>query len=123
MKYLYLVLCVVGTLIPLSFFVPFLTQHGTDFGLFMQQLWANDISRFFAADLVIASIASWCMMAREAQRRNIRYWWIAMACTFVVGLSLALPLFLFMRELKIESDTARRYGHELSTGREVPRGI
>lgn len=123
MKYLYLVLCVVGTLIPLSFLIPFLNQHGMDFGQFMQQIWANDISRFFAADLVIACIVSWIMMAREAQRRNIRYWWIAMACTFVVGLSLALPLFLFMRELRIESDHARRYGHELSTGREVPRGI
>lgn len=123
MKYLYLVLCVVGTLIPLSFFVPFLTRYGMDFGQFMQQIWANDISRFFAADLIIACIVAWCMMAREAQRRNIRYWWVAMAATFVVGLSLALPLFLFMRELKIESDQAHRYGHELSTGREVPRGI
>ncbi|NJM41915.1 MAG: DUF2834 domain-containing protein [Anaerolineae bacterium] len=75
----------VGTLIPLSFFVPFLTRYGMDFGQFMQQIWATDISRFFAADLIIASIVSWCMMAREAQRRNIRYWWVAMAATFASG--------------------------------------
>ena len=123
MKYIYLVLCVFGTLLPLSFFSPFITQHGMDFGQFMQQLWANNISRFFAADLVIASIVCWIMMAREAQRRSIRFWWVAMVATFLVGLSLGLPLFLFMRELRIEADHARRYGHEFSTGREVARGI
>lgn len=110
MKYFYLVLCVIGTLIPYAFFVPFLMQHGFAFGEFMVQIWANPVSRFFAADVVIASIVAWAMMARESQRRDIKYWWVAMVSTFIVGLSLALPLFLFMRELKIEEDQARRYG-------------
>jgi hypothetical protein len=35
----YLILCILGTVLPYSQFGPFLIEHGFDLGLFFKQLW------------------------------------------------------------------------------------
>ena len=48
---LYLFLAFVGFVLPYYFFVSFLVTNGPDLPLLFDQLFANDISTFFAADL------------------------------------------------------------------------
>ena len=43
----YLGLCVLGTMLPYSQFIPFLREHGLNIGLFVEQLFANRIAGFF----------------------------------------------------------------------------
>ncbi len=52
----YLILCVLGFVIPYSQFVPWLLEYGFNFGLFFRELFANRISAFFAMDVIVSAI-------------------------------------------------------------------
>jgi len=103
---LYLFLAFVGFVLPYYFFVSFLVTNGPDLPLLFDQLLANDISTFFAVDLIITAIVFWAFLYRESQRYEVRNWWTFILATLVVGPSFALPLFLYFRESRIEALTA-----------------
>jgi hypothetical protein len=101
-KILYLWLCVVGTLLPYSQFVPFLRQHGPDARLFIEQLFANHISGFFGMDVLVSSLVLWVLVVVEGRRANMKYLWVPIVANLAVGVSLGLPLFLYMREASLD---------------------
>lgn len=101
-KTLYLVLCVVGAVLPYSLFIPFLIEHGLDLRLILEQLFANRISGSFALDVIVSSVAFWVFVLVEGRRSGVRSLWVPIAANVVVGLSLGLPLFLYMRERRLE---------------------
>jgi len=103
-KHFYLVLAIVGLAVPYYFFISFLMAHGLDGRAFVQQLFGTQISTFFAADLLISCVVFVRYMFREAARHSIRNSWVYLVALVAVGLSFALPLFLYARESKIESE-------------------
>lgn len=100
---LYLALCIVGTVLPLTQFIPFLVEHGLNLNLFWQQLFANRISSFFGMDLIITSIVLWVFIGWEGTRLKMSNLWVYIASNLLVGVSLALPLFLLMRQRQLET--------------------
>ena len=98
---LYLVLCVLGTLLPYSQLVPFLREHGLDLRLFFEQLFATPISGFFGWDVIVSSLVLWVFVAVEGRRAGIKHLWLPIAANLTVGVSLGLPLFLYMRERRL----------------------
>ena len=95
---LYVVLCVLGSLLPYSQLVPFLREHGLDLRLFFEQLVATPISAFFGWDVIVSSLVLWVFVAVEGRRAGIKHLWLPIAANLTVGVSLGLPLFLYMRE-------------------------
>ena len=71
--------------------------HGPNLGLLIEELFANNISSFFAADLIVASVIFLVWSFRDAREKKISGWWIILLSNLVVGLSLALPLYLLKR--------------------------
>jgi heme/copper-type cytochrome/quinol oxidase subunit 4 len=102
-KNLYLLLCVIGVAIPYSQFVPWLMHNGPDGRLFVAQLLANRISTFFVADVLVSAAVLVVFMGQESKRLNIRHRGLAIAGLCLVGVSFALPLFLYLRERAQES--------------------
>ncbi|MGD9344397.1 MAG: DUF2834 domain-containing protein [Candidatus Aminicenantes bacterium] len=103
MKYFYLFLCILGTVLPYSQFIPFIFDHGANFNIFFQQLFANRISGFFGLDVIVSAIVIIAFILSEGKRKKMRHLWLPFISTFVVGASLGLPLFLFMREIRLEN--------------------
>ncbi|WP_088894078.1 DUF2834 domain-containing protein [Leptolyngbya ohadii] len=103
MRSLYLVLCIVGTVLPYAYLVPFLMAHGLDLPLFFQQLFANHVSSLFGVDFIISSIVLWLFIFWEGNRLQMKHLWVYLASNLTVGISLALPLFLLMRQKKLEA--------------------
>ena len=99
-KNAYLLLCVAGTVLPCSQLLPFLVEHGFDLGLFIQQLFANRVSAFFALDVFVSATVLWAFVAIEGGRAGVRGVWAPVAATLLVGVSLGLPL--YMREARLE---------------------
>jgi uncharacterized protein DUF2834 len=99
-KSLYLGLCVIGTVLPYSQFIAFLRQHGLDLRLFIEQLFANRVSSFFALDVIVSSVVLWVMVIVEGRRGGMTRLWAPILANVVVGVSLGLPLFLYMREAR-----------------------
>ncbi|ODH01435.1 hypothetical protein A4S05_28920 [Nostoc sp. KVJ20] len=104
-KVIYLLLCVLGFVLPYSQFVPFILEHGLDIKLFFEQLFANKISGFFGMDVIISSLVLWTFVFWEGTRLKMQNLWVYIACNLLVGVSLGLPLFLLMRERQLEQQT------------------
>jgi hypothetical protein len=105
-KNLYLGLCIVGTALPYSQLIPFLREHGLDLRLFFDQLFSNRIGGFFGMDVIVSSVVLWVLVFVEGRRAGVRHLWVPIAMNFLVGVSLGLPLFLYMRETRLERDHA-----------------
>ena len=102
-RHVYLGLCVLGTVLPFSQFLPFLRQHGLNAHEFVAQLFATPVSSFFGMDVIVSSIALWAFVAIDGQRAGLKHLWAPIAANLAVGVSLGLPLFLYMREARREA--------------------
>jgi uncharacterized protein DUF2834 len=101
-KNLYVVLCVAGPVLPCWQFVPFLSEHGLDLPLFLVQLFANPVSGFFGMDVIVSSVVLWVLVLVDGRRAGVTHVWAPIMASLAVGVSLGLPLFLYMRERRLE---------------------
>ncbi|MEH7353832.1 DUF2834 domain-containing protein [Neobacillus drentensis] len=102
MRKIYISFGIIGTVFPYYFFIQFLRENGFDLRLLGDLLFTNSISTFFAVDFLISCIVFSVFMFNESRKYNIKEKWICLITLFTVGLSLALPLFLFFRESYIK---------------------
>jgi hypothetical protein len=93
----YVFLSIIGTVFPYYFFIPFVSKHGLDVPLLLDLLFTNSISTFFAVDFILSCIVFIFFLFSESNKYQIKEKWICLFSLCVVGLSLALPLFLFFR--------------------------
>ena len=103
----YLILCVLGFVIPYSQFVPWLLEHGFNLGLFVRELFANRISMFFSMDVIVSAIVLIWFIQSEGKRLRVRLLWLPTIGTLTVGVSLGFPLFLFLRQVTLDRTTDR----------------
>ena len=101
-KNVYLVLALIGLVAPYWFLFQFLTANGLNISLLIQQLFANSISTFFAVDLILSIVVFWIYMVSEANKLHMKNAGLYILSSLTVGLSFALPLFLYFRERKLE---------------------
>ena len=94
---LYLILAVLGALVPWAFFAGFFAAHGIG-GDFVGALFANGAAGGFTADLLISSLVFWVFIAREGRRCGMGRLWAYVLVNLLIGLSCALPLFFWFRE-------------------------
>jgi hypothetical protein len=104
-KILYLVLCALGFALPYSQFVPWVIEHGLDMRLFVQQLFANRIGGFFGMDVLVSTVTLIGFIRSEGARLKMRALWLPIVSVLLVGVSLGLPLFLYLRERELEGPT------------------
>ena len=106
MKWLYLCGAIIGTALPLSFLAHFVNANGLDASTFARQLFQNNIAMFFAMDVVVSALVLWAFIFAEGRKQRMTHLWTYVLCTLLVGVSLALPLFLFFRELRVQQPKA-----------------
>jgi len=105
-KNVYLFLCVLGAAIPYSQFIPWVMENGLQAGLLVRQLFANRISAFFGLDVLVSSVVLLLFMRIEGRMLRMRFRWMPIVGLCAVGISLALPLFLYLRERALEESQA-----------------
>ncbi|MCA1557250.1 MAG: DUF2834 domain-containing protein [Acidobacteria bacterium] len=101
MQWLYLSAAILGTVLPLSQLVPFLRLNGLDVSLLFSQLFQTHASAFFGLDVIVSSVVLWLFVFSEGRRLRMKNLWLYVICNLLVGVSSALPLFLFFRERKL----------------------
>ena len=101
-KNVYLFLCVLGAAIPYSQFIPWVMENGLTLGLLVRQVFANRISAFFGLDVLVSSIVLLVFMRIEGRRLRLPFRWLPIVGLCAVGVSLAFPLFLYLRERATE---------------------
>lgn len=77
------------------FFLSFFSTHGIYLIDFVAAIFVNGASGGFTADLLISSVVFWVyMFARPGGPKP----WLFIAVNITIGLSCALPLYLFQQE-------------------------
>lgn len=102
LRYLYAAFCILGLALPYSQFVPWVIDHGFSPALFFHELFANRVSTFFGLDVLVSSVVLISFASSEGARLRMRHLWLPVVAVCLVGVSLGLPLFLYMREAYIE---------------------
>ncbi|WP_039914226.1 DUF2834 domain-containing protein [Cellvibrio mixtus] len=97
MQIIYILLCIAGAVLPLSQFIPWFSAHGLNVPLLFQQATSSHIPAFAWADVLVSGIVVAIFVFAEGRRHAMRHLWLPLSC-LAVGPSLALPLFLLLRE-------------------------
>lgn len=103
LRYLYLGMCLLGLVLPYSQFIPWLVAHGFNLQLFFAELFSTRIGGFFGMDVIASALTLFAFIWIEGHRLALRHFWLPIVATLTVGVSLGLPLFLYLRQLRIEA--------------------
>jgi Terpene cyclase DEP1 len=78
------------------------------FADFLAGVKATPASRTIACDIVFFFLAAGVFMVIEARKRGIRFVWAYIVAGILIDISVAFPLFLIARELKMGASDAPR---------------
>jgi hypothetical protein len=102
MKRFYILLCVIGLVLPYSQFLPWLFENGLVPVAFVQQAFSQQVSGFAWMDVIVSALVVFGFILAEGRQLGVQNLWAPLAGTFLVGVSFGLPLFLLLRELHTE---------------------
>ncbi len=92
MKNVYLILAIVGAVVPYLFFFQFFAAAGLDLPAFVSALFLNGAVAGFTADLLISSLVFWVYLF---SRDDGPAPWPFIVLNLTIGLSCALPAYLY----------------------------
>jgi hypothetical protein len=72
-------------------------HHALNMPLFIRDLFANRVSAFFALDIIVSTVVLISFIKTEGKRLQVRLLWLPIVSALLVGVSLGLPLFLYLR--------------------------
>lgn len=98
MKKIYLVAAIIGAVIPCFFFFQFIQLNGVNLLDFISALFVNGAAGGFSADLLISSFVFWVFMFQQRKMSNAPKPWLYIALNLGIGLSCALPAYLYAIE-------------------------
>jgi len=98
MKKIYLLLSVVGAIVPYLFFFQFIKAEGLNIPAFISALFVNGAAGGFSADLLLASFIFWLFLFQQVKESNGPKPYLFIVLNITIGLCCALPAYLFARE-------------------------
>lgn len=102
MKRIYLFLAAFGAVLPFAVYFGFLAAVPGSSGA-LSLAWATPIAAATLTDFTLSCLAFWPFLIVESRRLGIRHPWFYIVTNVLVGLSFALPAFLYSRERAMES--------------------
>ncbi len=98
MKTLYLLLTIVGAVLPYAFFIQHFSSEGVSLAGFASALFANPAAGGFTADLLFTSVVFWIFIFQQRSREKGPRPILFIVLNLLIGLSCAFPAYLYARE-------------------------
>ena len=104
LKWVYLLLAILGAVLPTLANIEFARSYGPSFDikLFIELANNNPASQSLSRDLLVGSSAVFLWIISESKRLEMKNLWIVILTTFTIAFAFSAPLFLYFRELRIE---------------------
>ena len=104
LKWIYLFLAIFGAILPTLANIEFAKSYGNSFDikLFIELANNNPASQSLSRDLFIGSTSVFVWIISESRRLKMKNLWIVILTTFTIAFAFSAPLFLYLRELRIE---------------------
>jgi hypothetical protein len=87
-------MCLVGTVLPYAMFIPWVLKNGFDMRLLLNET-TPPIAAFAWLDVVVAAVVVLVLAIKQIFAGQSRFWLVVVG-TFGVGVSLGLPLYLYL---------------------------
>ena len=102
--WIYLLLAIAGLIIPWYFNLQFIAEGGGEFSIrdFVAAGFATSGASSLTSDLLIGASAVTIWMVMECRRLKMKGLWLYLLFTYLIAFAFACPLFMFMRERKLE---------------------
>ena len=98
MKTFFLVAAIVGAIVPWVLFLQYVGVNGLDFIAFADAVFANLAAGAFAVDLLLSSVVFWAFMIHRSRMGKGPGPGLFIALNLFIGLSCALPAYLYAQE-------------------------
>lgn len=97
MRYVFLVLAVIGTILPYIYFLRWFEEFGYDLGAMVDAWNVNDATTGLVYDLTVAftTLVIWIIWETVQNGRWLNL--IAIPASLCIGVSCGLPLYLYLR--------------------------
>ena len=97
MRMVFLILAIIGAIVPMYYFVSWFNEFGWSLGAMVEAWNVNDAATGLVYDLTIAAVALLIWVIYETARTRRWLNLIAIPATFCIGVSCGLPLYLYLR--------------------------
>lgn len=97
MRNAYLILAIIGAIVPMYYFVSWFEEFGYDLSAMVEAWNVNDATTALTYDLTITAAALLVWIISETIHSKAWLNLIAIPATFCVGVSCGLPLYLYLR--------------------------
>ena len=98
MKRLYLIMAILGAVLPYIFFFQYFSSEGINLGGFVSAIFANGATRGFTADLLVSSFVFWIFLIDRRNKGKGPSPLLFVILNLAIGLSCALPAYLYANE-------------------------
>ena len=97
MRHIFLVLAIIGTVLPMYYFISWFDEFGYDLGAMVEAWNVNDATTGLVYDLTVsfAALVIWIIWETMQTRRWLNL--IAIPASLCIGVSCGLPLYLWLR--------------------------
>ncbi len=103
LKYIFLLLAIAGVCYTWYFNIQFYrTAEDTSILNFIALTKTTFPAKSLSADLLVVVLTFFVWYIPEAIKLKIKNWWILIPLTFLVAIAFTFPLFLYLRQCKIE---------------------
>jgi Terpene cyclase DEP1 len=100
-KRFYLIAAIVGAIAPYATYFGYLAAYPGASGA-LSLAWGSPIAAATLVDFTISCLVFWPFVFVESRRLNIKWPLLFVVSNCLIGLSFALPLFLYCREIALE---------------------
>jgi hypothetical protein len=109
MKKFYFVAMVIGAAAPLYLLSQHFAARGFGLSDFVAASFPNPAASGLVADLILSATLGLIAFGREARALRLRGFWAVVLGTLLIGFSFGLPLYLYLRESRLEVGKAHPY--------------
>jgi hypothetical protein len=103
LRHLYVFLCIIGAVLPYTQFIPWVIENGLNVSLLVDQIASSRVAVFGWLDVIVAALALFVFIISDGRRHQVPGLWLPIVGTLTVGVSLGLPLYLLLREIRREA--------------------
>ena len=104
-RWIYFLLAIVGIILPMSQFIPASVDGEFTVGGMIDRMTADRTITGVTLDFLVVVITGLVFGIFESFRLQLRWAWISLVGTFLIGASFGLPFLLFLRESALQRKT------------------
>jgi len=102
-QWVYGALAIIGLCVTWYFNLQAMQDSGFSLVTFVSDNYVNPSSASIANDLFVVVLVFLFWSFYEARKLKMKCWWVYIPLTFIIAIAFAYPLFLLMRERKLNS--------------------